>query len=181
MCLHLIVFAALLRPMSFYEDLVNRRQSKYLRGTPIPVIQVLGSSDKQLLQDEEEFRVRSQSHSHDKKPDIKRLQDDNQYMHSSLPHALDKAVLLNNNQKIGKTELFGSAVSLSAVPTIENTAQLYASSQNHAQSKENNNHKSMSESEGKTASPTSTKSSIYIYLRVWINPRVSVNLPASIL
>lgn len=125
------------------------------------------SSNQKLTDSSDEFRARSKSQTG--RASIK-LIDTEPTIYSSLPFSLDQVANQqdnhNNNKRIlDKTELLGSAVSLSAVPTVETTKYIHSSHQYGSKTKENNS--TSTDSKQQIASQKTKYN-----WKTWVNPKV---------
>lgn len=173
LCLHIFIFAALLRPMSFYEDLAAKKKIRKLKAyqpETVPKMVLELSSSKGLLEEDAEFRSRSYSQSDRKNPHAVVFSSDEVPIHSSLPNSLDKLTspIQNNNNK---PDLLGSAISLSAMPTVE-----YATHISSQKSLSNNNQhtaKDSRDSKGTNQTPAKSHRKSYNW-SIWIKPKVDM-------
>lgn len=173
LCLHSFVFAALLRPMSFYEKLAERKRLKklkqYQETNAIPQLMLDMSAAKDVIENDLEFRTRSQSHSNGKNPYLLASCEDNT-VHSSLPTSLDKLTSScpqNNNNTPG---ILGSVISLSAVPTIQGNAHILSKNNLHITSDAKNSKLPVENSDENDQVPAEKKK-LYS-CAIWFRPKV---------
>lgn len=158
--------------MSFYEKLAAQKKLQKLKAYQPQSISKMVldlSSSKALLEDDLEFRARSQSQSDRQKPHVIIASEDNT-MHSSLPNSLDKLTYSQNNNN--KPDLLGSAISLAAMPSVEYATHI------HSKNMCNNNQpiakdsKSLDRNPERTdQTPVQSHHKAYNW-SIWIKPKV---------